>query len=108
MNVDRGQMRAKMRPYREGIKTMREARLGKMNACLERKEPTPEEVAKIAEHPEDSNEATGEETIGTTRDQSRDRYLAVRSSGTPTKLIQGDDGPGRIWTSPAFGRSASL
>jgi hypothetical protein len=67
MKIHREQMRAKMKAYREGMKAMKEALLGKME------EPTPEEMAKKVEHPEDSNEATGEETIGTTEDQSRDR-----------------------------------
>jgi hypothetical protein len=54
-------------------------------ACLERKKPTPEDMANIVARPEDSNRATHEETIRAAEDQSRDQRQAVRCHGQPKK-----------------------
>jgi hypothetical protein len=37
-----------------------------MEACLERKEPTPVEMVNVAAHLEDSSEATHEDTVWAT------------------------------------------
>jgi hypothetical protein len=52
-------MEAKMNAWREGTKSC----LQNMEGCLERKEPTPVEMAKVPAHLEDFNEATREETV---------------------------------------------
>jgi hypothetical protein len=71
------------------LKARREA----TEACLERKEPSRKEMANVAAHPEDSNGATREGTIGATEDRSRDRRLAVGRRGRPKKRTQGNGGP---------------
>jgi hypothetical protein len=57
-----------------------EACLEKMDAYLERKEPTPVEVANVAAHPEIPN------------DQYGDWHLAVRCRRQPKKWAQDDGG----------------
>jgi hypothetical protein len=49
-------------------------------------------MAKVAAHLEDFNEATREETVWATDNQSRERCLAVRRSGRPNKWTQGNGG----------------
>jgi hypothetical protein len=46
-------------------------------ACLERKEPTLEDMTNIAAHPEKSNEEAAVETIGALEDRYGARHLAT-------------------------------
>jgi hypothetical protein len=52
--------------------------LQRMETYLERKEPTPVEMAKVTGHPEDPNEEAEMETIGTLWDRNGERHLALR------------------------------
>jgi hypothetical protein len=75
-----------MKAWIEGIKDGR----GATEACLERKTPTPEEMANAAAHPEASNGATRVETIGELEDRSGDQRPAVISRN-PQKRRTKDD-----------------
>jgi hypothetical protein len=88
MNARQERMEASMNACREGNK----ACLKKTAVCLERKEPTPEDMANVAAHLENSNGATREETVWATDHRSRDRRLAVRHRRQPKKRTHGDGG----------------
>jgi hypothetical protein len=75
-------------------------------ACLERKGPTPEEMANVAAHPEVPNEEAEVETVAALEDLYGGRHLAVWRRRQPKKRTQGDGGPGRGWSLPAKGRPA--
>jgi hypothetical protein len=64
MYAHQERMEAKINTWQEGTK----ACLQNMEACLERKEPTPVGMANLAEHVEDFNGATHEETVWATED----------------------------------------
>jgi hypothetical protein len=49
-------------------------------------------MANVAAHPEDTNRATCEETMGATGDRSKDRRQAIRRRGRPKKRAQGNNG----------------
>jgi hypothetical protein len=64
-----------------------------MEADLERKEPASVEMAIVATHPEESNEESTIETVGTLKERNGDQY--------PRKRIQGNGEP---WQKLAFAR----
>lgn len=60
MDAYQERMQAKMDGWLEDMKAWRK----KTTACLERKDPTPVDMANVAAHHEDTNGATREETVG--------------------------------------------
>jgi hypothetical protein len=65
--------------------------LDKMEACLKKTEAT-EEIETESEHQEVPKEEAALDTIGVMKERYRDRHLAVRRSGQPKKLTQGNGG----------------
>jgi hypothetical protein len=65
-------MKAKMDVHHEEMMAIMKADREEMEACLEKREPTPEEMEAVAERQEFSNGATYEEKIGATEDRSDD------------------------------------
>jgi hypothetical protein len=65
MDLHQEKIIVKMDADQKGMKTTREAQLEMSNACLEKK-PSANEMMNLAAHPEDSNIAKCEETIGAT------------------------------------------
>jgi hypothetical protein len=61
-------------------------------ASLERKEPTPVEMANVVAHHEESNEMTEVETIGALESRYWDWRLAVGRRRQVKKWTQGDGG----------------
>jgi hypothetical protein len=98
MKARHEEMMAMMDSHQEKIEPLMDANLEKMKACqktacLEKREQNPEEMADVAAHPENPNGATHEETIGATKDRSKDQQrLAVKHCGQPKKRAQGDGG----------------
>jgi hypothetical protein len=76
----------------------------KTRACLEKKEPTPEETETVAEEPREVPEgATDEEEFGVTDDRSRDLCLAIGCRGQ-LKTRTKHDGGSRQECAAAVGR----
>jgi hypothetical protein len=70
MNLRQEKVIVKMIAEQERIKAIGEALLEMSDASVKKK-PAPNEMANLATHPEDSNIAEHEETIGATEDRSR-------------------------------------
>jgi hypothetical protein len=66
--------------------------LQKMEACLKSKEPTPEEMANAAGHPEVPNKEAAVETIRALKDLNNGRHLAVGCRQQQKKQTQGNGG----------------
>jgi hypothetical protein len=80
-NAHQERMEASMNAWREGSK-----------ACLERKEPTPMEMANVAAQLKDLNGEMCEEMVWATDDLSKDRRLTVRRHRQLKKRTQGVGG----------------
>jgi hypothetical protein len=65
--------------------------LDKTEACLKKEEAT-EEIETESEHQEVPKEEAALDTVGVMKERCRDRHLAVRRSGQPKKLTQGNGG----------------
>jgi hypothetical protein len=73
--------------------------IGKMEAYLERKEPTPVEMVNVAEHPDVPNEGAKVETVGALEDL----YGEPESSRMAPPTAEETD-PGLWWVPEEVGR----
>jgi hypothetical protein len=93
-------MKAEMKVHRDRVEANQERIIAKIDAwleetkaCLQKSEPTPEEIETVAEHREVLNEEAAVKNIGATEDRSGDQRLAVRRHGKPKKRAQVNGGP---------------
>jgi hypothetical protein len=77
MKAHIGSLSPRMDGHHDEMMAIMKACIGATEACLEKREPTPEEIEVVAEHQEIPNEQHAVETIGALADRSGDRQPAV-------------------------------